>query len=115
MLGARLILLSAMGLAYAGLSIADGESGRGAAVFNGTCIACHGSDGIGNIPGVPDLTGRAGLLSQDDTVLLKRMIEGFQSPGSPLAMPPRGGDPALSDADLKAVLEYMRKEFKIAP
>jgi cytochrome c5 len=43
------------------------------------------------------------------------MTEGFQSPGSPLAMPSRGGDPGLSDADLKAVLEYMRKEFKIAP
>lgn len=94
---------------------AAGDPDRGAAVFNGTCIACHGSDGSGSLPGVPDLTGRAGLLSQDDTVLLKRMTEGFQSPGSPLAMPPRGGDPALSDADLKAVLKYMRKEFKIAP
>lgn len=111
----RWILLSAMGLAYAGLSVADGESGRGAAVFNGTCIACHGSDGSGSLPGVPDLTGKRGLLSQQDAVLLKRMTEGFQSPGSPMAMPPRGGDPALTDADMKAVLKYMRKEFNVAP
>ena len=107
----HLIMLSALGLAYASLSVAAGYSGRGAAVFNGTCIACHGSDGTGSLPGVPDLTGKAGLLSQDDAVLLKRMAEGFQSPGSPMAMPPRGGDPALSDADLKTVLKYMRREF----
>jgi len=113
--GARLIMLSAMGFAYASLSIAASDPGRGAAVFNGTCIACHGSDGSGSLPGVPDMTGRTGLLSQDDAVLLKRMAEGFQSPGSPMAMPPRGGNPALTDADLRSVLNYMRKEFKIAP
>ena len=60
-------------LAYSSLTDAAGDSGRGAAVFNGTCIACHGSDGAGNLPGVPDLTERSGLLSQDDAVLLKRM------------------------------------------
>lgn len=109
--GARLIMLSAIGLVYASLSIAAGDPGRGAMVFNGTCIACHGSDGEGSLPGVPDLTEKAGLLSQDDAVLLKRMAEGFQSPGSPMAMPPRGGDPALTDADLDAVLKFMRKEF----
>jgi len=110
--GARLVMLSAIGLAYASLSFAAGDPGRGAAIFNGTCIACHGSDGSGNLPGVPDLTGNKGLLSQDDAVLLKRMAEGFQSPGAPMAMPPRGGDPGLTDADLKAVLKFMRKEFQ---
>ncbi|MHB1084876.1 MAG: c-type cytochrome [Thiobacillus sp.] len=94
---------------------AAGDPGRGAAVFNGTCIACHGSDGSGSLPGVPDLIGNNGLLSQDDTVLLKRMTEGFQSPGAAMAMPPRGGDPGLTDADMQAVLNYMRKEFRIAP
>lgn len=115
MLSARLIMLSAVSLVYSGLSLAAGDIDRGAAVFNGTCIACHGSDGSGSFPGVPDLTGNKGLLSQDDTVLLKRMTEGFQSPGAPMAMPPRGGNPGLTDSDLKAVLKFMRKEFKNAP
>ncbi len=109
--GTPLIMLAVAVLAYSSLADAAGDSGRGAAVFNGTCIACHGSDGAGNLPGVPDLTERSGLLAQDDAVLLKRMAEGFQSPGSLMAMPPRGGDPALTDADLKAVLKFMRKEF----
>lgn len=108
----HLVLLAASGLTYAGLALAAGDRGRGAAVFNGTCIACHGSDGSGNLPGVPDLAGKSGLLSQNDAVLLERMKEGYQSPGSPMAMPPRGGDPALTDADLMAVLQYMRTEFQ---
>ncbi|MHB1213970.1 MAG: c-type cytochrome [Thiobacillus sp.] len=91
------------------------ELGRGQAVYNGTCIACHGGDGTGSLPGVPDLTGKAGLLSQDDAVLLGRMADGFQSPGSSMAMPPKGGNPALTDADLSAVLTFMRHAFQQDP
>jgi len=91
------------------------ELGRGQAVYNGTCIACHGSDGTGSLPGVPDLTGTTGLLSQDDAVLLRRMADGFQTPGSSMAMPAKGGNPALTDADLSAVLKYMRNAFQQDP
>jgi len=96
---------------FVSFSVAAGDFSRGEAVYNGTCIACHGGDGTGSLPGVPDLSKKAELLTQDDAVLLKRMVEGFQSRGSPMAMPPRGGDPSLTEADLKAVLKYMRKEF----
>lgn len=91
------------------------EVSRGQALYNGTCIACHGSDGTGSLPGVPDLTGKTGLLSQDDAVLLGRMTDGFQSPGSSMAMPAKGGNPALTDADLRAVLKYMRNAFQQDP
>lgn len=108
----RLIMLSASSLAYSGITAAAGDLDRGATVYQETCIACHGSDGSGSLPGVPDLAAKTGPLSQDDAVLLKRMADGFQSPGSPMGMPPRGGDPALTDADLEAVLKYMRKELQ---
>lgn len=87
------------------------DSNRGEEVYKETCLACHGVDGAGSFPGVPDLTEKAGPLSKDNAVLLKRMAEGFQSPGSPMAMPARGGNRELTDADLAAALKYMRRQF----
>src|SRR5574340_254372 len=112
MLSLRLITLAMASAASVSFSAAADDLSQGEAVYNETCVACHGGDGAGSLPGVPDLTEKTGPLSHDDAVLLKRMAEGFQSPGSPMGMPPRGGNPALTDADLKAVLKYMRKEFQ---
>lgn len=36
---------------------------------------------------------------------------GFQGPGSPMAMPAKGGNTALTDADIGALLAYIRKQF----
>ena len=72
--------------------------------YQSGCIACHGADGAGVLPGVPDLTAKDGPLAVPDEVLVKRIAEGFQSPGAPMAMPPRGGNPGLSDEDIKAVV-----------
>ena len=80
----------------------------GKAVFDKTCIACHGADGKGAIPGIPALQSR---LSQSDEILLQHIKDGMQSPGSSMMMPPRGGNPNLSDADLSSVLLYMRQQF----
>jgi mono/diheme cytochrome c family protein len=111
---ARVIALAALSGILASLSSLAGDLRRGEVVYNETCIACHGGDGSGSLPGVPDLGGKAGPLSQADAFLIKRMADGFQSPGSPMEMPARGGDSALTDADLNAVLQYMRKKFQQA-
>ena len=63
------------------------------------------------LPGVPDLTKKDGVLSQPDDVLLKRSTEGFQRPGSPLAMPPKGGNPSLTETQLKQAIDYMKSAF----
>ncbi len=83
----------------------------GEAVFQTACIACHGVDGAGALPGVPDLMASDRRLLEADDVLLKRTVEGFQSPGSSMAMPPRAGNPDLSDEDLMAAIRYMRERF----
>ena len=83
----------------------------GQAIYSQTCIACHGANGKGAIPGVADLTNVEGALSKPDEALLNSITEGFQSPGSALAMPPRGGNPTLTEEDVKAVLAYLRAEF----
>lgn len=84
----------------------------GKTIYKQTCIACHGASGSGNLPGVPDLTSKSGPLSKNDSVLLQNITNGFQSPGSPMAMPPKGGNPGLTDADIKSVLKYLHNTFK---
>lgn len=84
----------------------SGVSGQ--QIFSKTCIACHGADGKGAISGVPDLADR---LSKPRTTLVKNVTEGFQSPGSQMMMPPRGGNPDLTHEEIEAVVDYLMKEF----
>ncbi len=86
-------------------------SGSGKQIYESNCLACHGSNGKGSVPGVPDFTDRNGRLSKSDNDLLRNIINGIQSPGSSLPMPPRGGNSQLSDADLAATLKYMKISF----
>ncbi len=88
-----------------------GATLSGAAIYNQTCVACHGANGTGSIPGVPDFTAADGPLSKPDDVLIRNITNGFQSPGSPMAMPAKGGNPDLSHADVQAVLGYLRESF----
>lgn len=87
----------------ANTSGADGES-----IYKQTCIACHGANGEGVIPGVPKLSER---MSKSDSELLTNIKNGFQSEGSPMAMPAKGGNQNLTDDDLNAVLSYIRQSF----
>jgi len=95
-------------------AVADDDTSAvaaGQAIYAQTCIACHGANGKGTIPGVADLTDRQGALAKPDVELLTSISEGFQSPGSMLAMPANGGNPALTEEDVSAVLAYLRTQF----
>lgn len=84
---------------------------RGKTLYAQYCLACHGADGAGMMPGVPDLTDKAGVLAKPDALLLSSMLNGVQRPGAAVAMPPKGGNPALTEEDMQAVLAYIRQEF----
>ncbi len=83
----------------------------GSEIYNQTCVACHGADGAGGMPGVPDFTAPDGPLAKPDDTLIQHITEGFQSPGSPMAMPAKGGNPGLNEAGVRAVLGYLRENF----
>lgn len=100
----------------AGVAQARQRSGlSGNDIYNQTCAACHGADGTGALPGTPNFTAPNGPLSKTDEVLITHITEGFKSPGSPMAMPAKGGNPALTGEDIRAVLAYLRKTFGAAP
>lgn len=83
-----------------------GRAAEGKALYEATCVACHGPSGSGAIPGVPDLAPR---LAKSDAELVRNILEGFQTPGSPLAMPAKGGNPNLTADDARAVVGYLRR------
>jgi len=89
--------------------VSTGSTGR--ETYSQTCISCHGGDGTGAFPGVPDFTASDGPLRKADAELKQNIINGFQSPGSAMAMPPKGGNPNLSDSDIDNVLRYIRETF----
>ena len=91
---------------------AAADAATGKAVYSQTCIACHGANGKGAIPGVRDLTASDGPLAKSDEELIKNISDGFQTPGSAMPMPPRGGNPTLTEDDIKAVVIYIRAEFE---
>lgn len=111
----RIILISTLMLlpflAFADDTPEAADAAAGKTVYSQTCIACHGAEGKGTIPGVADLTDNDGALSKSDAELVKNISEGFQSPGSFMAMPPKGGNPTLSEEDVQAVLAYLRAAF----
>jgi cytochrome c oxidase subunit 2 len=72
----------------------------GKKTYEGLCAACHGA-GIAGAPKVGDKAAWTARLAQGDATLAKHAIEGIR------AMPAKGGNPALSDAEVKAAVEHM--------
>lgn len=51
---------------------------------------------------------QGGRLAKPDSVLVANILGGFQSKGSPMAMPAKGGNPNLTAEDAQALVLYMR-------
>lgn len=100
-------LVCATALWLAGTAIATAAP-DGAALYNQACVACHGPNAKGVIPGVPDLARAGGALSKTDAELTASILNGFQTKGSPMAMPAKGGNPKLTAEDAAALVAYLR-------
>lgn len=82
----------------------DGRT-DGAEIFNdGPCTACH-TNGVGGAPKLDAAGIGARAAQQGVEELIKKAIDGFT--GNTGTMPPRGGNAGLTDAQMKAVVEYM--------
>ena len=83
---------------------ATGATPDGKKVFEGNCAVCHGA-GIAGAPKFGDKAAWAPRIAQGVPVLYTHAMGGFN--GKSGAMPPRGGNLALSDAEIKAAVNYM--------
>lgn len=94
-----LALLSAI---LAGLpAIADAaDAADGKAVYVQICRACHAT-GVAGAPVMGDREAWAARLSAGPEALLQSALRGKGG------MPPKGGNPGLSDEQVRAAMEYM--------
>ncbi|HHL31096.1 MAG TPA: c-type cytochrome [Oceanospirillales bacterium] len=83
----------------------------GEQIYTQTCIACHGGNGAGMVPGAPNFGSKDSPLQKSDAELIKNISNGFQTPGSPMAMPAKGGNAQLNAEDIRLVLAYIRSNF----
>lgn len=95
--------VSAPVVAVAAASAAP-ENVIGKSVYGKTCSLCHAS-GAGGAPKPGDKADWGPRIAQGMDVLHKHAIEGFT--GAKGQMPARGGNPALTDDEVKAGVDYM--------
>ena len=82
----------------------------GAEIFNkGPCTGCHTS-GAGGAPKLDASGIGARVAAQGLDELVKKATSGFT--GSTGVMPAKGGNPALTDAQIKATVEWMVAQSK---
>jgi cytochrome c5 len=75
-------------------------SGKGKSVYDSACTACH-TAGVAGAPKNGDKAAWAPRLKTGTAALYTSALKGKN------AMPPKGGNLSLSDADVKAAVDYM--------
>ena len=85
---------------------------RGKAAFMSTCIACHGEHGEAK-PGLGKDLGPAEFFTGRTAQAAGNSLMGGRGPSDPLnttgvQMPPKGGNPALSNDDLADIVAFVR-------
>ncbi len=93
-------------------SSAEGDAVAGESLYQGTCSACHGPDAKG-LPALgKDLTTSEFTQDSSDQELVDFVKEGrpVSHPENTqgIDMPPKGGNPALSDEDILNIIAYLR-------
>lgn len=81
----------------------------GAQVFSQSCAACHAL-GIAGAPKLGDQAQWKGRLAKGTKILYLNALSGVSSPTG--VMPAKGGNTALTDAEVKAAVDYIVAKAK---
>nr|WP_283161376.1 c-type cytochrome [Xanthomonas nasturtii] len=99
----------AAALAKAASQSAYGGSTDGKTIFDNLCTACH-TTGVGKAPTL-DRSHWDARIAQGKDTLYKHAIEGYTGPDGGI-MPPKGGNPALTEEQVRATVDWMLAHLK---
>ena len=99
---------AAAAAAKAASQVAYGGTTDGSVIYESLCGACH-TGGVGGAPTLDHGHWDARIAQGTDT-LYTHAIEGFT--GAAGVMPARGGNPALTDEQMKATVDWMLANLK---
>lgn len=88
---------------------AGGALAKGEDVFKKTCVMCH-KTGAAGAPLVGNKDEWGPRIAQGKPTLYEHALKGYT--GKKGMMPPKGGNPSLSDDDVKAGVDYMVGQIK---
>lgn len=95
--------------AAAAAQVAYGGTTDGKTIFGELCHTCH-EKGVGGAPIVGDKVAWGPRVAQGLDTLVKHAIAGFT--GKSGIMPAKGGNPALTDEQVKATVTWMVDQVK---
>jgi cytochrome c5 len=94
----------------AAAQVAYGGTTDGKTIFDNLCTSCH-TAGIAGAPKVGDKAMWAPRIAEGLDTLIKHATEGYHGPDGNF-MPPKGGNPALTDAQVKAAVTWIVGQAK---
>ena len=90
--------------------VAYGGTTDGKTIFGHLCTTCH-STGAAGAPKITDKAAWAPRLKEGIATLVKHAIDGYTGPDGN-HMPAKGGNPALTDAQVEATVKWMVSQVK---
>ena len=84
----------------------DARLAQGRSVWMGTCKNCHWL-GVAGAPAVTDFNAWAQRIAKGKELLYNNALKGVRDEKDEIRMPPRGGNPRLTDEQVKKAVDYM--------
>jgi cytochrome c5 len=94
----------------AAAQVAYGGTTDGKTIYDNLCHSCH-TAGVAGAPKLGDKAAWAPRLAQGLDTLVKHAINGYKGPDGNM-MPAKGGNPALTDEQVKAAVTWITDQAK---
>jgi disulfide bond formation protein DsbB len=89
-----------------------GDAANGGNIFSTACVACHGPEAKGVTGLGKDLTTSEWVGQQSDAQLVEFIKKGRDATDplntTGVAMPPKGGNPAMSEQEIADIVAFVR-------